>query len=160
MKIMTKKILFILLISTLIYSCGFTPTLKISNNNQSSNNIYYEINAGSYLSKQVVRTSIKNINKDEAAYSANIQINEFESAVNIDSNGSVLEYRVEVKINYSIRSIQSGDLIYKSQSRGFANYDVSKSEYTNTLVKNEAVKTATLEAAQLMNIMVQSKVGK
>ena len=44
-----------------------------------------------------------------------------------------------VKINYSIRSIQSGDLIYKSQSRGFANYDVSKSEYTNTIVKNEAV---------------------
>ena len=157
MKIMTKKILFILLISTLIYSCGFTPTLKISNNDQSSNNIYYEINSGSYLSKQVVRTSIKNINKDEAAYSANIQINEFESAVNIDSNGSVLEY---LKINYSIRSVQSGDLIYKSQSRGFANYDVSKSEYTNTLVKNEAVKTATLEAAQLMNIMVQSKVGE
>ena len=49
-------------------------------------------------------------------------------------------------------------LLFKSQSRGFANYDVSNSEYTNSLVKKEALNRALTEGIQLMNIVVQSKI--
>ena len=47
--------------------------------------------------------------------------------------------------------------IFDSQTRGFANYDVSNSEYTNTLVQKDALKKALTNGIQLMNIIVQSK---
>ena len=49
-------------------------------------------------------------------------------------------------------------LCITSQSRGFANYDVSNSEYTNSLIKKEALERALIEGIQLMNIIIQSKI--
>ena len=75
------------------------------------------------------------------------------------SSGAVSEYRVEILINFEIFRIESDDLIYKSQSRGFANYDISNSEYNNELLKKEALKQALSDGMKLMNIIVQSKVN-
>jgi hypothetical protein len=75
------------------------------------------------------------------------------------SSGAVSEYRVEILINFEIFRIESDDLIYKSQSRGFANYDISNSEYNNKLLKKEALKQALSDGMKLMNIIVQSKVN-
>jgi hypothetical protein len=50
-------------------------------------------------------------------------------------------------------------MIFESQTRGFANYDVSSSEYTNTLVRRDALEKAITDGIQLMNIIVQSKVN-
>ena len=63
-------------------------------------------------------------------------------------------------MNFEIFRKEDGLLIYSSQSRGFANYDVSDSEYTNSLVKNEALEIALTEAIQLMHIIVQSKISE
>ena len=63
-------------------------------------------------------------------------------------------------MNYEIFNIENNHFLYKSQSRGFANYDVSNSEYTNTLVKKEALKRAISDGIQLMNIVVQTKINE
>ena len=44
-------------------------------------------------------------------------------------------------------------------SRGFANYDISSSEYNNTLLREEALKQALSDGMRLMNIIVQSKIN-
>ena len=83
---------------------------------------------------------------------------EKESAVNVTSSGSVDEYKIEVLVNFEIFNILGDTLLFKSQSRGFANYDVSSSEYTNSLVQKEALERALTEGIQLMNIVIQSKI--
>ena len=157
--------MFKIIISTvftfhIFISCGFTPSLKMIDGNEKSNNVYYEIVNSSLEARESLRNYFKNINKNEAQYITYVQITEDESAVNIASNGSVLEYKVEVLIKYKIIDKDIGNVIHESQSRSFANYDVSTSEYNNNLVRNEALKTAITEAAQLMNIMVESKISE
>lgn len=157
---MIKKLLIILFISQLLLSCGFTPSLKMSDKDESSPNVYFEIKDNSYIVRQTLSTIVKNIDETEAKYVTKVNVSESQSAVNIQSNGTVDEYKIEILINFQIIDLENNDLIYKSQSRGFANYDVSSSEYTNSLVKKEALKAAITDAAQLMNIMVQSKINK
>jgi hydroxymethylpyrimidine/phosphomethylpyrimidine kinase len=157
---MIKKILLVIIFSQFISNCGFTPTLKTLDDSQSSSDVFYQIDSGSYLAKQTFRTLFKNIDKSKANYIAKINITESESAVNILSNGSVSEYKVEVLFKYKLVYAHNNELIQDSLTRGFANYDVSSSEYTNNLVKNEALKTAINEAAQLMSIIIKGKISK
>lgn len=157
---MIKKILLVIIFSQFISNCGFTPTLKTLDDSQSSSDVFYQIDSGSYLAKQTFRTLFKNIDKSKANYIAKINITESESAVNILSNGSVSEYKVEVLFKYKLIYADRNELIQNSLTRGFANYDVSNSEYSNNLVKIEAIKTATNEAAQLMNNIIKGKINK
>ena len=157
---MMKKIIELILFSQLIISCGFTPTLK-NLDNQNNVAIYYEINPeNSYIARQVLDSQLKNIDKNEAKFVTKVRILEKESAVNVTSSGSVDEYKIDVLINFEIFNLSSDTLLFKSQSRGFANYDVSNSEYTNSLVKKEALKLALTEAIQLMSVIIQSKISK
>ena len=87
-----------------------------------------------------------------------VRVLENESAVNVTSSGSVDEYKIEVLVNFEIFNISTDSLLFKSQSRGFANYDATNSEYTNSLVKKEALERALIEGIQLMNIIIQSKI--
>ena len=156
---MIKKIIIVLSVLQFIASCGFTPTLKMKDSLQNDVKLYYQTAEGtSYLARDVLKDIFKVADKNEADYLLKLNVAESESAVNIESNGSVVEYRVEALIKYELYN--SEKLIYKSQSRGLANYDVSSSEYTNNLVRNEALKTAISQAAQLMDIMVQSKISE
>ena len=154
---MIKKIISLIFIAQLLISCGFTPILK-NLDNQNTTSIYYEINSeNSYIARQVLSTQLKSLNKNEAKFLTKVRVLENESAVNVTSSGSVDEYKIEVLINFETFNISSGDLLFKSQSRGFANYDSINSEYANSLIKKEALERAMTEAIQLMNIVVQSK---
>jgi len=155
---MIKKFISLIFITQLVFSCGFTPILK-NLDNQNTSLTYYEINPeNSYAARQVLSSQLKNLDKNKAKFLTKVRISENESAVNITSSGSVDEYKIEVLINFETFNISSGDLLFKSQSRGFANYDVSNSEYTNSLVKKEALNRALTEGIQLMSIVVQSKI--
>jgi outer membrane lipopolysaccharide assembly protein LptE/RlpB len=155
-----KKFVLLFFILHLITACGFTPTLKDTGNKE-SDLVYYEINPqNSYEARQVLNSTFQNLDIIQAKYITKVNISERESAVNVLSSGSVSEYKIEVLISYEIFNISNNLLLYKSQSRGFANYDVSNSEYTNTLVKKEALKRAISDGLQLMNIVVQTKVNK
>ena len=155
---MIKKIIIILSVLQFIVSYGFTPTLKMKDSLQNDAKLYYQTEDTSYLARDVLKDILKGADKNEADYFLKLNVAESEQAVNIESDGSVVEYRVEALIQYELYN--SEKLIYKSQSRGLANYDVSSSEYTNNLVRNEALKTAISQAAQLMDIMVQSKISE
>ena len=155
---MIKKIIIVLSVLQFIASCGFTPTLKMKDSLQNDAKLYYQTEDTSYLARDVLKDILKGADKNEADYFLKLNVAESEQAVNIESDGSVVEYRVEALIQYELYN--SEKLIYKSQSRGLANYDVSSSEYTNNLVRNEALKTAISQAAQLMDIMVQSKISE
>ena len=157
---MIKKILLFIIFFQFITNCGFTPTLKTFDDSQTPSDVFYQVESGSYLARQTFRTLFKNIDKSKANYIAKINITESESAVNILSNGSVSEYKVEVLFKYKLVYADRNELIQDSLTRGFANYDVSSSEYTNNLVKNEALKTAINEATQLMSIKIKSKISK
>tara|TARA_B100000767_G_scaffold271178_1_gene296278 strand:+ start:2338 stop:2808 length:471 start_codon:yes stop_codon:yes gene_type:complete len=153
-----KKIIGLILLSQLIISCGFTPTLK-NLDNQNNAVTYYEINPeNSYLARQVLNSQLKNLDKNEAKFLTKVRILEKESAVNVTSSGSVDEYKIDVLVNFEIFNLSSDTLLFKSQSRGFANYDVSNSEYTNSLVQKEALEQALIDGIQLMNIIIQSKI--
>jgi len=154
---MIKKILILIFISQILLACGFTPTYKVLNSIKNID-VRYEVDPNnSYEARRVLNTLVQNVNKDKVKFITKVNIKEKESAVNVNSSGSVNEYRIEVLINFEIFKIEDGLLFYKSQSRGFANYDVSDSEYTNTLVKKDALERALTEGIQLMDIIVKSK---
>ena len=157
---MYRKEFCIILICLIFTSCGFTPSLKIKELNQAETKIHYQIENSSYIARNNLRTFLKNTDQNEAQYIININVIESESAVNIGTDGSVIEYKIEVLIKYEIIENKSGNLIHASQSRGFSNYDVTSSEYSTELVKQEAIKIAINQAAQLMKIMTQSKISK
>ena len=154
-----KKFWIVLICLTLI-SCGFTPSLKVEELNTTNSTIHYIIENSSYIARDTLRTFLKSTDQNEAQYIIYINVTETESAVNIGADGSVLEYKIEVLIKYEIIENKSGNLIHASQSRGFSNYDVTSSEYSTELVKQEAIKIAINQAAQLMKIMTQSKISK
>jgi hypothetical protein len=156
---MIKKLIGIIFIFYMVVSCGFTPILKDSID---TNNVivYYEIDtSSSYQARQLVSSAFINLEKNKAKFVTKVNIIETESAVNIESSGSVDEYKIEVLINFEIFEIETNTKIFDSQTRGFANYDVSNSEYTNTLVQKDALEKALTNGIQLMNIIVQSKVN-
>ena len=157
---MIKKILILIFISQLLFTCGFKPTYKILEDKKNIN-IYYEIEPNSsYIARQVLSSQLQNIEKSAAEFITKIKVLEKESAVNVKSSGSVDEYKIEVLISFEIFNMANNILLFKSQSRGFANYDVSNSEYTNSLVQKEALESALTEGIQLMSIIVQSKVAE
>ena len=157
---MMKKIIGLIFITQLVFSCGFTPILKSLD---SENNVlnYYEIDPeNSYIARQILSSQLVSLNKSEAKFLTKVRVLENESAVNVTSSGSVDEYKIEILINFETFEVSSGDLLFKSQSRGFANYDSTNSEYTNSLVKKEALERALIGGIQLMNIVIQSKTAE
>ena len=155
---MYKKLLVFLFILQICASCGFTPIYKMSTNENYSPKIHYNISeTASYEVRQLINENLVSVELYKAEFEVNIKINEKQSAVNILANGDVSEYRIEVLISFEIINIQDQVLLYKSQSRGFANYDVNNSEYNNNLVKKEALRNATSDAIQLMKTIIQSR---
>jgi len=155
---MIKKIISIIFVSQLVFSCGFTPILK-NLDNQANILIYYEINPkNSYTARKILNSELQSIDKSEAKFLTKINVIEQESAVNIKSSGAVDEYKIEVLIKFEIFDILNNVMILTSQSRGFENYDVSSSEYTNSLIQNESLERALIKGIQLMNIIIQSKI--
>ena len=156
---MIKKFISLIIISQLLISCGFTPILK---DTKDTNNtlVYYEIDpSSSYQARQILSSTLINLKKDQAKFITRVNIIESESAVNIESSGSVNEYKIEILVNFKIFEVKTNNIVFESQSRGFANYDVSNSEYTNTLVQQDALNKALTNGIQLMNIIVQSKIN-
>ena len=52
-----------------------------------------------------------NLEKDRAKYVTKVDIIETESAVNIESSGSVNEYKIEILINFQIFEIETNNII-------------------------------------------------
>ena len=143
----------------LLVACGFTPILKdVTKSNNAL--VYYEIDpSSSYHARQLLSSTFIDSEKDRSKFITKVYITETESAVNIESSGSVNEYKIEILINFKIYEIETNNMIFESQTRGFANYDASSSEYANTLAQQNALEKALTDGIQLMNIIVQSQIN-
>ena len=143
----------------LLVACGFTPILTdVTESNNAL--VYYEIDpSSSYHARQLLSSTFIDSEKDRSKFITKVYITETESAVNIESSGSVNEYKIEILINFKIYEIETNNMIFESQTRGFANYDVSSSEYANTLAQQDALEKALTDGIQLMNIIVQSQIN-
>ena len=143
----------------LLVACGFTPILKdVTKSNNAL--VYYEIDpSSSYHARQLLSSTFIDSEKDRSKFITKVYITETESAVNIESSGSVNEYKIEILINFKIYEIETNNMIFESQTRGFANYDASSSEYANTLAQQDALEKALTDGIQLMNIIVQSQIN-
>ena len=143
----------------LLVACGFTPILKdVTESNNAL--VYYEIDpSSSYHARQLLSSTFIDSEKDRSKFITKVYITETESAVNIESSGSVNEYKIEILINFKIYEIETNNMIFESQTRGFANYDASSSEYANTLAQQDALEKALTDGIQLMNIIVQSQIN-
>ena len=158
---MLKKLFILIFISQLFLGCGFTPIYMVTNEQNISNLVFYKVNEDtSYTIRQILNEELIDIDKNKAEFIIELNVIEKVSPVNVLSSGSVSEYKIEVLITFKIMSSNDKLIIYESQSRGFANYDVNNSEYNNTLVKNEALKNAITDATQLMNILIRSKINQ
>jgi hypothetical protein len=156
---MIKKFIILMFVLQLLVACGFTPILKdVTESNNAL--VYYEIDpSSSYHARQLLSSKFINLEKDRSKFITKVYITETESAVNIESSGSVNEYKIEILINFKIYEIETNNMIFESQTRGFANYDVSSSEYANTLAQQDALEKALTDGIQLMNIIVQSQIN-
>tara|TARA_B100001059_G_scaffold157041_1_gene156576 strand:- start:656 stop:1126 length:471 start_codon:yes stop_codon:yes gene_type:complete len=156
---MIKKFIILMFVLQLLVACGFTPILKdVTESNNAL--VYYEIDpSSSYHARQILSSKFINLEKDRSKFITKVYITETESAVNIESSGSVNEYKIEILINFKIYEIETNNMIFESQTRGFANYDVSSSEYANTLAQQDALEKALTDGIQLMNIIVQSQIN-
>ena len=155
------KLALIIFTSTLLINCGFKPTYKISENEINQTLVLYSIeNDATYETRQVVNNNLMNSNAGDAEFKVKLNVTEKEVAVNVKSDGSVSEYRIEALIVFNIMKVKDKELIYSAKTQGFANYDVSSSEYTNTQLRKNALESAVLEAIQLVRILVQSKINE
>ena len=160
LNIITKLVL-IILTSSLLISCGFKPTYKISENEINQTLVVYNIeNDAAYEIRQIVSNNLINSNANDAEFKINLNITEKEFEVNVTSTGSVSEYRIEALIVFNIVKIKDEKLIYSAKSQGFANYDASSSEYTNSQLRKSALEAAVLEAIQLVKVLVRSKINE
>jgi hypothetical protein len=156
---MIKKFIILMFVLQLLVACGFTPILKdVTKSNNAL--VYYEIDpSSSYHARQLLSSTFIDSEKDRSKFITKVYITETESAVNIESSGSVNEYKIEILINFKIYEIETNNMIFESQTRGFANYDASSSEYANTLAQQDALEKALTDGIQLMNIIVQSQIN-
>ena len=88
---MIKKTIGLIFILQLVISCGFTPILKDTKDTENTL-VYYEVDpSSSYQARQLLSSAFMNLEKDKAKFVTKLNIIETESAVNIESSGSVNE---------------------------------------------------------------------
>ena len=143
----------------LLNNCGFTPTYKMQTSSIINKEIVFQINNEvSYEIKREIFKNFSNIETENTKYKTNLSISEKETAVTLESDGSVSEYRIEILIEFKVFQIDGGGLVYSSQSRGFSNYDILTSEYSNKIAKKDAVKQSLSQAIDLMNFLINNRI--
>ena len=114
---MTRKNSFILILSAYFFliSCGFSPIYKISDDNLNIRN--YNLKLVNNVSREI-EDEVKNALylKDNFVYEVLLKIQEEQTPLIINTNGTVSKYRIEVSINFEIKGFNlSGSTIRSSQ---------------------------------------------
>ena len=153
------SIIFILTIYFLINSCGFKPIYKISDDNLEFRN--YSVKIINQVSREVREEVSSNIFSEESlAYEVLLNIQEEQTPLIINSNGTVAKYRIEVSINFEIIKSDTKDIISNGTTRGFAQYDVGESEFNNEDLKKRMVRNAAKNSLQIMTSKVESSIAR
>ena len=158
---MTRKNSFILILSAYFFliSCGFSPIYKISDDNLNIRN--YSLKLVNNVSREI-EDEVKNAlySKDNFVYEVLLKIQEEQTPLIINTNGTVSKYRIEVSINFEIIEIVSNNTLSTGIARGFAQYDVGESEFNNEDMKKSMTRNAVKNALQIMVSKVESSIAR
>ncbi len=140
--IKAKPVLVILGAYFLLISCGFSPIYKITNDNLDIRN--YSLKLVNKVSREIQDEVEKTIHsKDNLAYEVFLQIQEEQTPLIINTNGTVAKYRIEISINFEIIETSTENILSTGITRGFAQYDVGESEFNNEDMKKSMTRNAT-----------------
>ncbi len=157
--IKAKPVLVILGAYFLLISCGFSPIYKITNDNLDIRN--YSLKLVNKVSREIQDEVEKTIHsKDNLAYEVFLQIQEEQTPLIINTNGTVAKYRIEISINFEIIETGTENILSTGITRGFAQYDVGESEFNNEDMKKSMTRNATKNALQIMISKVESSIAR
>ncbi len=158
---MSKSISIVFFVTSflLLNNCGFQPIYKITDGDLGMRNYTFKI--VNQVSREIQDEVSKSVySKDNLAYEVLLNIQEEQTPLIINTNGTVAKYRIEVTIGFEIILIDNGDVISSGVSRGFAQYDVGESEVNNEDVKKRMTQNATKNAIQIMISKVESSIAE
>ncbi len=157
--IKAKLVLVILGAYFLLISCGFSPIYKITDDNLDIRN--YSLKLVNKVSREIQDEVEKTIHsKDNLAYEVFLQIQEEQTPLVINTNGTVAKYRIEISINFEIIETSTENTLSTGITRGFAQYDVGESEFNNEDMKKSMTRNATKNALQIMISKVESSIAR
>ena len=150
-----------LLISMFSYlvSCGFKPMYKFSENNFDLNsysiNIINENNTSRQI-KEEIRKSFPPSSEIEKDYVIDIEVFENLDPLITNTDGTVSKYRVEIILNFKVKTTDVNKTLIDDVVRGFAQYTVETSEIESDDKRKRIIRTAINNALQMMISKIQS----
>ena len=155
---MTRKNSFILIFSAYFFliSCGFSPIYKISDDNLNIRN--YNLKLVNNVSREI-EDEVKNALylKDNFVYEVLLKIQEEQTPLIINTNGTVAKYQIEISISFKVTDSED-ELITEDTVKGFSQYDVETSEINNDAIKKQMTRLAVKEAMALIITKIQSSI--
>ena len=149
-------VLFFLLF--VLANCGFQPIYKTTdyNLNISNYSVKYQNDPG-YIIKNKIQ-EIFNYSSSDSMYIIDLNAQQRDIPLIINTNGTVSKYRVEIIMYFNVYENDSDNKIYKDIVRGFAEYLVQTSEIQTSEKHKQAIEIATQEAVQMMSTKIQSNI--
>ncbi len=152
-----KVSLFISLLFCL-NGCGFKPMYKLSENiNDLRSYSIVLINRGD-VSREIKEEFEKSFpSRDlEDNYIIEIITTEHLDPLIINTDGTVSKYRIEIILDFKVKSKSKNKYLMADKVRGFAQYSVETSEIESEDKKKRMIKTAGSSAIQMMISRIQS----
>ena len=146
---MILSIIYFLVISILISSCGFKPMYKSDGSGIALDNLYISFGAGiSYEIREELK-SLLNTQKENKQFEVIVDVREEMMPVIINENGTVSKYQIDITIFFDVVN-NTGETLLNDVAVGFAQYDVLVSEIENEDLRKQMLRSATNDAASLM----------
>ena len=154
------KNLVIILISLIMFSCGFKPIYKMSETEKNLMNFEVSFQNPNQVSR-VIMDEVKGVlsTDTDANFMIIMNVEEDHVPLIINTNGTVAKYRISVILNFLLKKIDSDELILEDSARGHSQYDVGTSEIENEDKKIQMTMSATSDATQIMMSKILSSIN-
>ena len=150
--------LLIFMFSYLV-SCGFKPMYKFSESNIDLNSYSINIVNESDISRQIkeeIKKSFPSGSKAEKDFVIDMKILENLDPLITNTDGTVSKYRVEIILNFKVKTTDVNKTLIDDVVRGFAQYTVETSEIESDDKRKRIIRTAINNALQMMISKIQS----
>ncbi len=155
---MLLRIINLLIICTLISSCGFKPMYKSDGSGIELERLSINFKGDiTYEIKEELKSLISTDKKNND-YMVMIEVKEEMVPVIINENGTVSKYQIDIALFFEVKD-KFGEILINDVAVGFAQYDVLVSEIENKDLKKQMLRSATNDAASLMITKIQSKLS-
>ena len=156
---MNKNYIIIIFISCLLVGCGFKPIHKFNESGFKMADFkvtYKNTGSISYEVKDEINRLFYN-EYDDHSYILDLNIEEGNTPLIINTNGTVAKYQIEISISFKVADINN-ELILEGKVNGYSQYDVQTSEINNDATKKQMTRSAASEAMALIITKIQSSI--